>query len=160
MHGVLKAKNMKPHARLNKEFKDLLKQTEDGVHKIEIEEEKPTQWEVFLNGPEGTPFEKGVFRAMIDFTDGYPFKAPKVKFLTKIYHPNVQTSTGEICTQAVEENWVPTLNARFVISCLIELLREPRPADPLEHDIAHEFVNDYKKFFEKAAEFTATYALA
>lgn len=55
-------------------------------------------------------------------------------FVTKIYHPNINNK-GEICTAAIEKQWVPTLNAKFVIESVINLMAEPRPEDPLEQDI-------------------------
>ncbi len=94
----------------------------------------------------------------VDFSDGYPFKAPKVLFKTKIYHPNIKQDTGEICTQAIEQQWVPTLNAKFVIESLVTLLKSPNADNPLEPEIAQQFTSNYKLFSEKAAEFTATYA--
>ncbi len=60
----------------------------------------------------------------LDFKDNYPFKNPKVKFMTQLYHPGV-SDEGEICMLAIENNWVPTRNAGFVIEYLTSLLREP-----------------------------------
>ena len=56
-----------------------------------------TNWNVHIDGPAGTPYEGGKFTVSIDFSDNYPFKCPKVQFVTKVYHPNVKTDTGEIC---------------------------------------------------------------
>lgn len=38
--------------------------------------------------PENSPFEGGTFKLQLEFTDEYPNKPPKVKFLTKMFHPN------------------------------------------------------------------------
>jgi ubiquitin-conjugating enzyme E2 D/E len=109
-------------------------------------------------GPQDTPYDGGKFIVNIDFSDNYPFKAPKVKFVTKIFHPNIKQDTGEICAQAIENNWVPTLNARFVIESLVTLLKNPNADHPLEAEIAELFIKDYKGFCGKAREFTASYA--
>ena len=82
-------------------------------------------WNITIDGPEGTPFIGGKFVVNLDFTDNYPFKPPKIKFVTKIYHPGVKTDTGEICTQAIEQQWVPTLNAKFVIEAILTILQAP-----------------------------------
>ena len=79
-------------------------------------------------------------------------------FKTKIFHPNIKQDTGEICAQAIENNWVPTLNAKFVIESLVTLLKNPNADHPLEAEIAELFQKDYKGFMNKAREFTATYA--
>ena len=93
-------------------------------------------WKLIIQGPEGTPFVGGRFIVNVDFSDNYPFKAPKVLFKTKIFHPNVKQDTGEICAQAIENAWVPTLNAKFVIESLITLMKSPNVDNPLEAEIA------------------------
>ena len=75
-----------------------------------------------------------------DFSDNYPFKCPKVHFLTKIYHPNIKTDTGEICSEALQNSWVPTLNANFVIKMLKELIENPNHDNPQEAEIARELM--------------------
>ena len=42
-----------------------------------------------MKGPEGTPYEEGFFFFRIDIPNEYPFKAPVVTCLTKVYHPNI-----------------------------------------------------------------------
>ena len=117
-----------------------------------------TNWNASIIGPAETPYEGGKFIVNIDFSDNYPFKAPKVHFKTKIFHPNIKQDTGEICAQAIENNWVPTLNARYVIESLVTLLKNPNADHPLEAEIAEVFQKDYKGFCTKAREFTTNYA--
>lgn len=90
----------------------------------------------------------------VDFTDNYPFKCPKVKFLTKIYHPGVSIEKGEICTAAIEAQWVPTLNAKFVIEAVRSILLDPTEAanNPIELNVATEFKASRAKFEATAAE--------
>ena len=77
-----------------------------------------TNWNVILLGPADSPYTGGKFIVNIDFSDNYPFKCPNMKFVTKIYHPNVKTETGEICAEAIKNSWVPTLNANYIIRML------------------------------------------
>ena len=50
-----------------------------------------------ITGPEGTAYEGGVFDVDILIPTEYPFEPPKMKFITKIWHPNVSSQTGAIC---------------------------------------------------------------
>ena len=45
-------------------------------------------WNAVIFGPEGTIWDGGIFRLSMEFSEEYPNKAPVVKFLTKIFHPN------------------------------------------------------------------------
>ena len=115
-------------------------------------------WKLLIDGPEGTPFVGGKFIVNVDFSDNYPFKPPKIKFVTKIYHPNVKTDTGEICMQAIESKWVPTLNATFIVQAILTLLRTPTAENALEVDIATKDQNTYNQWQAQAVEWTAQYA--
>ena len=103
---------------------------------IEPTENDVMIWNIHIDGPEGTPFIGGVFTVNLDFTDNYPFKPPKIHFVTKIYHPGVKTDTGEICTQAIDQNWVPTLNAKFVIEAILTVMKTPNAENAQEISIA------------------------
>lgn len=53
------------------------------------------------------PYNKGAFKVAIDFPVEYPFKPPKITFLTKIYHPNVDEK-GQVCLPIISpDNWKP-----------------------------------------------------
>ena len=125
---------------------------------IQPHEDDIAKWNVVIDGPEGTPFIGGKFSVLIDFSNNYPFKPPQMKFVTKIYHPQVKTDTGEFCTQAIENAWVPTLNAKFIIEAIITILKTPNSDNPLEESIAREYQISKSSWEAKAAEWTAQYA--
>ena len=47
------------------------------------------QWKAFMVGPQQTPYAGGIFELEIKLSKDYPFKPPKVRFVTPIYHANV-----------------------------------------------------------------------
>ncbi|CAD6936653.1 unnamed protein product, partial [Tilletia laevis] len=53
-----------------------------------ISEENYLEWEALLPGPDGTPFENGVFSARLSFPSTYPLEPPVMKFEPPIFHPN------------------------------------------------------------------------
>ncbi|GMF21791.1 unnamed protein product [Phytophthora fragariaefolia] len=59
-------------------------------------------WNAMLAGPD-SPYSGGVFNLDLQFPSEYPFKAPKVRFLTRVYHPNVKSQSGEICADIINE---------------------------------------------------------
>lgn len=38
--------------------------------------------------PDGTIWEGGTFTLQLEFSDEYPNRAPKIKFLSRMFHPN------------------------------------------------------------------------
>ena len=48
-----------------------------------IKENNLFSWEGSIIGPTNTPYSGGLFRLSIEFPKNYPFKPPKVKFITK-----------------------------------------------------------------------------
>jgi ubiquitin-protein ligase len=92
-------------------------------------------WKATIMGPPGSPYEGGVFFLKINFPQEYPFKPPKVKFETKVYHCNVN-ATGEICMDILKDNWSPALTISKVLLSISSLRTEPNPAEPLMAEIA------------------------
>jgi ubiquitin-conjugating enzyme E2 D/E len=108
-------------------------------------------------GPSDSPYAGGIFRLSIHFPTDYPFKCPNVKFLTKIYHPNI-SSSGVICLDILKTAWSPALTVAKVLLSICSLLTDPNPADPLMPEIAHMYTSDRPEYDRKAREYTMTYA--
>jgi ubiquitin-conjugating enzyme (huntingtin interacting protein 2) len=58
-----------------------------------------------IQGPSGSPYEGGVFIIDIDIPKQYPFEPPKMKFETRIWHPNISSQTGAICLVRIDDGW-------------------------------------------------------
>lgn len=47
--------------------------------------------------PDDTPWEGGTFNLVLEFSEDYPNKPPKVRFVSKLYHPNGTYLLVDIC---------------------------------------------------------------
>jgi len=114
-------------------------------------------WEATILGPEKTVYEGGIFQLNILFPANYPFKPPKIKFNTTIYHPNINSSGG-ICLDILKDNWSPALTISKVLLSICSLLNDPNPDDPLVPDIAEQYVKNRAAYDIAAREWTARFA--
>jgi hypothetical protein len=72
--------------RLFQEYKALLTAPPDGITAGPVNEDDLFVWEALIQGPEGTPFEGGIFPAELKFPKDYPLNPPKMKFLGEIWY--------------------------------------------------------------------------
>ncbi|KAG7252180.1 hypothetical protein CRUP_001701, partial [Coryphaenoides rupestris] len=86
-----------------------------------------------------------------------PMAAPKVRFMTKIYHPNVD-KLGRICLDILKDKWSPALQIRTVLLSIQALLSAPNPDDPLANDVAEQWKSNEAQAIDTARAWTRLYA--
>ena len=122
-----------------------------------LDEDDIYNWQATIMGPVGSPYEGGLFYLRIEFPEDYPFKPPKVSFITKIYHCNIN-SAGNICLDILKEQWSPALTISKVLLSICSLMDDQNPDDPLMPEIAKLYIDDKEKFIENAQNYTERYA--
>ena len=142
--------------RIQKEIKNLETEQIPGVF-ITVDEKNLRHFRAAIVGPEGTPYEGGMFNVELFLTEAYPMEPPKVLFRTNIYHPNID-KLGRICLDILKTNWAPSLQVTKVFLSLQALLCSPNLDDPLDEQIADHFRKDEKGAIAKAKEWTLKYA--
>ena len=120
-------------------------------------EDQLSHWNATIIGPGESPYNGGIFNLDIVFPSDYPFKPPKVRFITKIFHPNINKD-GYICLDILKDAWSPALSISKVLLSICSLLTDPNPDDPLEPKAAQLYKTDKLKFDLVAREFTEKYA--
>jgi len=143
--------------RINKELQDLSKEAVSNCSAGPTGEDM-FHWQASIMGPDKSPYAGGVFFLDIAFPNDYPFKPPKVKFKTKIYHCNVNDQGG-ICLDILKDQWSPALTTSKVLLSICSLLTDPNPNDPLVPEIAEKFKTSRAQHDKTAAEWTRKYAM-
>ena len=143
--------------RIEKELEFMNKESPYGCT-VGVMNENKTHWIATIIGPENTPYYGGIFKLDIFFPTDYPYKAPKINFKTKIYHPNISSTSGSICIDILKDKWSPALTIGKVLLSICSMLNDPNPNDPLETEIANEFKNNNKLYTQTAINWTMLYA--
>ena len=141
--------------RIQKETERLEKDPVPGLS-AKPHEEDLRYFDVRLEGPAETPYEGGTFKLELYLPEGYPMVPPKVRFLTKIYHPNID-KVGRICLDILKDKWSPALQIRHVLLSIGALMSTPAPDDPLANDVAEVWKADQAKALKTAREWTKLY---
>ncbi|KAL3801226.1 hypothetical protein HJC23_012626 [Cyclotella cryptica] len=120
-----------------------------------------------ITGPEDSPFEKGVFLLLVNISGRYPFEPPRCRFLTPVYHPNID-SGGRICLDTLKSppggSWSPAVSLpSLLLSCwprggplpslllsIRSLLASPNPDDGLVPEISDLYKRNPKKWEDEA----------
>lgn len=147
-------------SRLKKELQRLTSEPPFGVCCWPCEDSLDC-FEAKIQGGQDTPYEGGIFKLQINIPERYPFEPPQVKFVTKIYHPNIDTA-GRICLDMLKSlpqgSWRPIQNISTVLQSIQLLLAEPNPDDGLMADISSEYKHNRPLFVQKAREWVQRYA--
>jgi ubiquitin-conjugating enzyme (huntingtin interacting protein 2) len=112
-----------------------------------------------IPGPSDSPYENGRFNLEIKITEEYPFEPPKIKFLTRIWHPNISSVTGYICLDILKKDkWSPALSLHSVLISIQSLLNEPIPEDPQDGVAGLQYIDNNEEFVKTAKEWVNLYA--
>ncbi|RLV84126.1 Ubiquitin-conjugating enzyme [Meyerozyma sp. JA9] len=144
--------------RINKELEECRQDTHSGISLSLNNESDLTHLTGYFKGPPGTPYEGGVFSVDINIPNEYPFKPPVMKFLTKVYHPNISSVTGAICLDILKDAWTPIYTLKSCLISLQSLLQSPEPNDPQDAEVAKHYLSNLKGFNDTAAYWTKIYA--
>jgi ubiquitin-conjugating enzyme E2 A len=95
-----------------------------------------------------TPFEDGTFKLLLTFDDSYPNKPPTVKFLSRMFHPNVYAN-GELCLDILQNRWSPTYDVAAILTSIQSLLHDPNPNSPANAEAAQLYRENMKEYVRR-----------
>ena len=113
---------------------------------------------VTIAGPNLSPYQEGIFKLELFVPEEYPMGPPKVRFLTKVYHPNID-KIGRIGLDVLMDKWCPALQIRTVLLSIQALLSAPNPDNPLATDVGEHWKKNKQAAIATAKEWTRKYAV-
>jgi len=150
------SENLPPRAmaRVVREVRDLMKEAPEGT-KLVVDSESglPTslgEINAEIEGPIGTPYASHFFQLKLVLPGDFPNSPPRGFFLTKIYHPNVDMSTGAICVNTLKKDWSPSVRLGHVLSVIRCLMIVPFPESSLNDEAGKLFMESYEEYASRA----------
>jgi ubiquitin-protein ligase len=100
-----------------------------------------------IAGPRGTPYEGYLWRVVMNFPSEFPFKAPTVNFVDRIFHPNIHYDSGSVCISILKnepvqlgdpllQSWNPSLDIGSILQSIQSMLGDANDASPYNVDAA------------------------
>lgn len=128
------------------------------------------------NSPDDTPWEGGTFNLTLEFSEDYPNKAPTVRFITKMFHPNSTLlrvgkqsgsiamtadavtrmsavyNDGQICLDILQNQWSPIYDISAILTSIQSLLCDPNPNSPANSEAARLFQENRREYNRRVRE--------
>ena len=102
-----------------------------------------------MEGPADTPYVGKYFLLRFTFGPDFPTTPPTAHFLTKVYHPNVDISTGAICVNTLKRDWKAAHTMKHCLAVIRCLLLEPFPESSLNEEAGKLFMESYQEYFKR-----------
>ncbi|KAH7731918.1 CBN-UBC-7 protein [Aphelenchoides avenae] len=148
---------------LKKQLAELKRSPVDGFSAGLLDESSVYKWEVLVIGPPDTLYEGGFFKAILDFPVEYPQRPPKMRFVSQIWHPNIDKD-GNVCISILhepgndrfgyekpEERWLPVHTVETILLSVISMLADPNYESPANIDAAKMQRENYAEFKKRVA---------
>ncbi|KAJ8259280.1 hypothetical protein COCON_G00182920 [Conger conger] len=125
--------------RLQQELMTLMMSGDKGISAFP-ESDNLFKWIGTIDGAQGTVYEGLRYKLSLEFPSGYPYKAPRVMFITHCFHPNVDEH-GFICLDILKEKWSALYDVRSILLSIQSLLGEPNNESPMNAGAAELWEN-------------------
>ncbi|ORZ32236.1 ubiquitin-conjugating enzyme E2 2 [Catenaria anguillulae PL171] len=76
---------------------------------------------------------------------------PKVKFTSKMFHPNVYAN-GDLCLDILQNRWSPTFDVAAILTSIQSLLHDPNPSSPANVEAATLFRENIAEYHKRVKE--------
>ncbi|CAN3359460.1 ubiquitin-conjugating enzyme E2-24 kDa [Diutina catenulata] len=144
-----------PKRRIEKDMMELMMSD----HEVHLVDDNMQQFHVIFKGPTETPYEGGIWKIRVELPDQYPIKSPSIGFTNKIYHPNIDESSGSVCLDVINQTWSPMFGLLNIFeNFLPHLLRYANPSDPLNAEASNLMTKDISKYNDTVKSYVKQFA--
>jgi ubiquitin-protein ligase len=144
--------------RIEKEMNDLLKSELVPVNKVQKINNNNLIWKVIFDGPDESPYEDGIFILKFIFPEDYPKNGPEARFITPMFHPNVDpTEDQHVCINLLNK-WDSKRTLEDVILGIYDILLNPMTKNAYGNEACLSLGRDYDEYYDKVEEYTYKYA--
>ena len=150
--------------RIKKDYRELNRIPLTGMGMVFglFDEDKICKWKVTILGAKDSSYKGALFYMEFTFQNDYPEKPPKIRFLTPIYHLNVNSRNdqelGLIQPNLINKWWNSSNNIMELASKIFTLFYFQYPEYAFEIERAKEYKENKSLFEEKAKYFNQKYA--
>ncbi|XP_041376583.1 uncharacterized protein LOC121389041 [Gigantopelta aegis] len=145
------------HRRLRSELKTLKSDPPEGIQATPLDRHC-CHWQASITGPQGSPYEGGIFLLYLQIPQSYPMRPPKVRFITKMFHPNISRH-GDVGLDSIHHNWSLALTISKVLVSIQSLLTDPYCSVCMEPAIGKLYKKNFPEFERIARLWTWKYAM-
>ena len=85
------------------------------------------EWNYVIRGPEGTPYENGIYHGKLRFPADFPFKPPTILMLTPSGRFKCNTRLCLSISDFHPNTWNPTWSASTILTGLLSFMLEKNP---------------------------------
>jgi len=142
---------------MNRELRDCKNDTWANIT-LDLIDNSPFHLKGSFSGPKDTPYEGGVFEVDVVIPGSYPFRPAKIKFITKVYHPNVSSASGTISLDILRDQWSPAFTIKYTLISIQSLFCSPLADEPTDAEVAEHYKTNKQSFEETARHWTRVYA--
>jgi len=122
-------------------------------------DDSPNEFYVKFHGPKNSVYETGIWKIHVTLPANYPYRSPSIGFMNRIYHPNIDETSGSVCLDVINQTWSPMFELLNIFNVFLpQLLMYSNPGDPLNGEAASLLLSNKEDYEKKVRDYVKKYA--